>query len=354
MRIGVTRAAAAIQVDPRSDPRWVQLVENAPSDVFHSPAWMRVLTDTYDMEVRGLLLLDGDGQPRAGMPFVHVSDFLGDRIVSLPFSDYCDPLASDPEDWARLANGLMAQGNPVTLRCLHNTLPLEDGRFQVAKRAKWHGLDLTPDLEEIWSGVDSPARRAIRKAEREGVTVRRGGEEDDIRAFFDMHLRVRKAKYRLLAQPYRFFENIWRHIIEPGHGFVMLATYRGETIGGILFVEWRDTLYYKFNASNPGYLGLRPNDVMISSAIRYAKEKGLRRLDFGLSDWEQDSLVRYKRKYASEEKSISFLQHGPDRVDGRQSEIRRFLGRITELLTREDVPDSVSREAGDLMYRYFV
>jgi len=51
------------------------------------------------------------------------------------------------------------------------------------------------------------------KSQREGLVVRLAQSEEELRAFFEMHLKVRKYKYGLLAQPYRFFQNIWRHFI---------------------------------------------------------------------------------------------------------------------------------------------
>jgi hypothetical protein len=35
------------------------------------------------------------------------------------------------------------------------------------------------------------------------------------------------------------------------------------------------------------------------------------------------------------------------------AEAGRTLGALTELLTREDVPDDVTEQAGDLLYRFF-
>lgn len=38
--------------------------------------------------------------------------------------------------------------------------------------------------------------------------------------------------------------------------------------------------------------------------IQYGKAKGYTHLDFGLSDWDQEGLVRYKRKFATTDLSI--------------------------------------------------
>ena len=134
---------------------------------------------------------------------------------------------------------------------------------------------------------------------------------------------------------------------------MLLAELDGQVLGGVLFLEWGRTIYYKFNASRPDLLGARPNDLVIWEAIQHGVRTGLERLDFGLSDWDQEGLLRFKRKYATEEKTIHSLQNVPHAPSRREAELRALLPQLTSLFTRPDVPDPVSEEAGNLLYRYF-
>lgn len=159
-------------VDPRTHSLWQELVRQRRSDVFHSPEWMRVLGDTYGFDIQAYVLLDEAGESLAGIPFCRIKDIKEKRLVTLPFSDYCDPLVEDDEQWAGLTEPLLAEDSPYTIRCVHNNIPLADGRLRQVNRAKWHSLDLQPDLDTIWRGLHGSARRAIRKAERKGVMLR--------------------------------------------------------------------------------------------------------------------------------------------------------------------------------------
>lgn len=355
MEAPVRAEARVLNVDPRTDPLWGELVEQHRSDAFHAPGWVRVLTDTYGFDARALVLLDDSGAPAAGIAYCEIDDVMGPRIVSLPFSDFCDPLVSAPDQWGRLAGKLLDKGLPVAVRCLHNRIPIEDGRLALVKQAKWHGLDLRPGLDALWEGLHESSRRAIRKSQHSGVAVRVAQGEEGLRAFFEMHLRVRKYKYRLLAQPYLFFQNIWRRFVEAHSGLLMLAEHQGKTVGGILFLEWKDGLYYKFNASCAEDLPFRPNDLLLWEGIQYGKAQGFTRLDLGLSDWDQEGLIRYKRKYATEEKTISFLRHEPVGVLNPQAQrIRQLMPQLTDLFTDVSVPDRVTEQAGEALYRFFV
>src|SRR6516162_223970 len=341
-------------IDPRTSPLWQTLVVKTESSVFHSPSWIKVLTDTYGWEASAYVIVDEAGEPCAGIPLCRIADMFGERIVALPFSDYCDPLIRDAESWRVLIEKLLPEQVPITLRCLHNDVPLSDKRFSLVKQAMWHRLDLRPDLEVLWKTMHDSTHRAIRKSEREGLTVRMAESEPELRVFFEMHLKIRKYKYGLLAQPYSFLQNIWRHFVEPQHGFLMLAIHEDKIVAGDFFLEWKDTLYYKFNASLHDDLSHRPNDLLIWHGIQEGKERGLTYLDFGLSDIDQEGLIRYKRKFGAEEKTISFLNHSPNGGPTRaQKEMKELLGKLTARFTDHMVPDQITEKAGEDLYRLF-
>ncbi len=342
-------------IDPQSDPLWKRLITQYESNTFHSPNWMRVLTATYGFPVQAYVVTDAAGEPVAGLPFCRIEDIRGKRLVALPFSDYCDPLVGEAAHWHLLLDKLLEEKAPFAIRPLHNAVALTDERLTLVNRAKWHGLDLRPDLDTLWQSLHSSARRAIRKAEKNGIVAQAARSKEDLRAFFELHLSVRKYKYRLLAQPYLFLENIWEQFVEKQRGLLLLARHQERVIGGIFFLEWKDEICYKFNASAPSGLSHRPNDLLLWNGVKYAKEKGFAHLDFGLSDWDQEGLLRYKRKFASEEKTISFLRYEPNGATAseRDEKIKQLLPRLTGMFTDESVPDLITEQAGDVLYRYF-
>lgn len=344
-----------ITINTQDDPRWLDLLTRYDSDAFHAPRWARVLNDTYGLTIQANLLLDDAGTPVAGVTFCKIEDMKGPRIVMLPFSDYCDPLVETEAQWRTLVADLFEEGCSITLRCLHNDVPLADDRFNRYYRARWHGLDLTPDSDTLWGNLHSSARRAVRKAEKSGVTIRLAAGPEDVREFFNLHLGIRKYRYQLVAQPYRFFQYIWDHFCADDNGFIMLAEQDGSVIGSIYFLIWGDTLYYKFNASSLEERGVRPNDMMVWEGIKQGQARGLKKMDFGLSDWDQEGLIRYKRKFASEEKAISFLRYNPlAQPTPVQRELGALFPQLTDLFTDPSVPDAITEKAGDLLYRYFV
>ena len=89
-------------------------------------------------------------------------------------------------------------------------------------------------------------------------------------------------------------------------------------------------------------------------SIGSACERGCRRYDWGVSDMDQPGLVGYKRKFATEERRVTVLRHTPaGYANPNGADAARTLGELTRLLTADDVPDAVSEQAGDLLYRFF-
>ncbi len=340
------------EIDPVKDPLWSDLVTSTRTDVFHSPEWSAVLAEVYGFDLRARVTLDS-GRPRAGVVWAEIDDVFGPRRVSLPFSDFCDPVVSDLDEWKTLTDGLLDGPVPFRARSLRSSEPGDDHRLDTTGRFRWHRISIDRPLEELWSRIDASARRAVRRAESSGVTVRSAESHDDLRSFFELHLRVRKSKYRLLAQPYGFMTEIWDRFVDPGNGSLVLAEVEGRVVAGVLFLEWGDTMYYKFNASDPDYLEHRPNDAIMWEGMRQALDRGLAYVDLGVTDWDQDGLIRYKQKYADTDGVVTAHAHSGDPPTPAADRMRAALPQLTDLLTRPDVPDDVSERAGDLLYRYF-
>ena len=334
----------SVFVDPLKDQLWEGLTRG--SSLFLSPPWLRAVALTYGYQAEACVLLEGE-EPVAGFPFCRISDVRGDRTVAFPFSDYCDPAGVDLDTWQRLSRPL--PGERVYMRTLRTNIVKDDGRFDVLSTAAWHGVDLNRTEEEAWEGIHPAARRSVRKARRNGVEVRIEASDDALRAFYDLHLRVRKAKYRLLAQPFEFFERLRT---EFGDNFaLMLAVHDDRLIAGTLYLQWQGVLYYKFNASLPEALLLRPNDLLTWEGIRYGQNLGLAAFDFGVSDTDQLGLIRYKQKYATNEGTVHRLVAGSE--DPTAPAVDQLLSRLTHTLTGADVPDSVTEKVGTELYRLF-
>lgn len=342
---------AVARVDPRSDPRWRELASGAGGSLFTSPPWIEAVCDTYGFTPTARVALDPAGRAVAGVAWVDVRDPRGGRRLALPFCDRADPLG-DLRCWPDLAADAFAGDLPFTLRCLDTSPAARDPRFTTTGAAAWHRTDLDRPLDEVRAAFRSQTRRNIAAAERAGVRVVLGAGVEALAEYHRLHVGLRKRKYRLLAQPLEFFERIWKSFA-PADGIRTALAFVGDRpVAGAVYLVWQDTVYYKFGASAAEFLPLRPNDALHWALIRWAHERGLTALDWGLSDLDQPGLVGYKRKWASTEGRIVTLNCGGPPA-GRTAELESTLSAMTSLFTEPTVPDEVTARAGAELYHLF-
>src|SRR5882672_988194 len=102
------------QLDPVTDGRWMELVQRHPSaSVFHSEYWLRTLRATYGYEPIVFTTSPPNSPLQNGIAFCQIKSWVtGRRLVSLPFSDHCEPLCDSPSDLEFVIRYLQASLEP--------------------------------------------------------------------------------------------------------------------------------------------------------------------------------------------------------------------------------------------------
>ncbi len=316
--------------------------------LFHSEPWRQAVEQSFDLKLQPYT---PPSEPTGTAWYSLLSDVRGERVVATPFSDFCEPLIETEAGWEEFARHLRSYRRPVTIRPFRNPLALADDGFEHRRELLWHGIDLSNGADHVWDGLRSGLRTSIRRAPKTGLRFRFSTSIDDLATFYAIHVDLRKSKYRMLAQPFRFFEALQERFGE--HMATLLAEEEdGTAVAAMVFLAWNGVWYYKFAASSPRRY--RPNAAMIMEACREGAERGLTLLDMGRSDRDQPGLVDFKRQFASEELELHTLHWTPDDYsDPAADEAGRILGEITELVTDPGIPNEVAARAGDLLYRYF-
>ena len=356
----MTFAGEIREIDPLEDPIWERLHAKADhgSTLFSSTPWLRAVCDTYGLKPRAKMAFDQEGKPVGGFAYCGIDDLLGRRIVSFPFSDFHDPIGDLAG--ASSAAETLAEENPdipVRLKIPAGRLPdLNPELFPDEQRLLLHHIIAVSDAdaETQFADLHSQVRQNIRKGRRAGIEVELRSDIEAVRAFYELHVGVRTHKYRLLPQPYSFFESLHAIFSATDDLRVALANVDGRPVAGILYIQSGQTLYYKFNASDTDGLKVRPNEQLIWAGIEHCIERGLTGIDLGVSDIDQPGLVRFKRKFAQFEQEVATVGGAGTSTSPLAAELRGVFGQLTGLLTDPGVPADVAERAGDVLYRYFV
>ena len=339
-------------VDPLLERSWDALVAGRPGALFQSRDWMRTLAQTYDFDFRASVERNSSGALSGGLPFCHINDIFGERIVMSPFSDFVVPATAGVKEWRSLVQPIIDAGVQVKVQTSQDSDALADDRFAVAKTCRHHSIKLNADISELVRRFRPLPRRNIRASEAAGLTFRATEDPRHLRAFFDLHLSVRKNRHQLLAQPYALFENLWKTFVEQGAGALILG-FDGEVVaGGCLLLEFDGVLYYKFAASHLKYRSVGVSHAGVHASMIHGLERGCSALDLGCSDVDQPGLVNFKRRFGAEVSDLHtlMLKNSPLEQCGETAWV---VSEFTRLFVQDCTPDQLTEQAGDLLYRIF-
>lgn len=343
-------------INPTTDDRWDEFVaSHQHGTVFHTSAWAKVISEAYNYLPRYFILENEVGQFVAGIPCFLISSHLtGRRLVCLPFSDYCYPLSKDGTDVAVLLDLAKKEIEVQKASYLeirgwkHGVPPAELGLVPFHYPLSY-SIDLESDAEKLKSRLHDSVKRCIRQAEKQNVTFRLAQSEDDLKEFYRLNVMTRK-KLGVLPQPYIFFRSIFRHVVALNLGFIMLAEWEEKIIASVFFLNYKDTIYYKFNASDINYLRKRPNHLLIWEAIKYGCSNGYNHFDFGRCNPEEEGLRTFKRRWTAKEVDLPYYYYPTIRGVTTYTE-KSFKYKIMKLITHV-MPSFAFTATGSVLYRH--
>ena len=333
-------------VDPLHESAWDDVAAlHQDAGCFHTGAWARVLHQTYKHQPFYLHFSCGN-RLAALVPLMEVrSPFTGCRGVCLPFSDVCEPLIFEPEAFELIRERLLHLAQQR--RWTH--LEIRGGNFfqptaGTATKFWAHTLTLRSEPEQMLARFASSVRRAIRKAEGNGVSAMAVHSRQSVADFYQLHVRTRR-RHGLPPQPASFFLNIYEHIIKPGHGFTVLAQRGYRRIAAAIFFHFGKNALYKYGASDNQFQEFRANNLVMWQGIQFLAHQGAERLHFGRTDCENDGLRRFKLSWGTEEEALNYFRVDPSGKEYAAPLDSNFHKRIFCRL-----PLAFNRLAGSMIY----
>jgi hypothetical protein len=297
--------------NPLEDSNWdTQLTEqNHPArSFFHSSAWANVLTETYGYKPLYLISHEA-GTLRSLLPIMEIQSVLtGKRAVGLPFTDNCDPLCADKTGFKELFRNAIELGKVRGWEYLEfrGGQKLFNGT-PPSLSFYGHNVNLALNENSYFGQLKSPVRRAIRKAEKSGVRVEISQELGAVKDFYSLLCKSRK-RHGLPPQPFSFFKNIHKHVLEKDLGTVVLARWRKIPVAGSIFFQAGGNATYKFGASDEDFQQLRGNNLVMWEAIRWLVRRGTKKLDLGRTSISNEGLRRFKLGWNAEEKNVGYFR----------------------------------------------
>jgi CelD/BcsL family acetyltransferase involved in cellulose biosynthesis len=301
-------------IDPLKDPRWDGFLQRHPrASVFHSSPWLQALSRTYGYEPV-VYTTSSDGQElENGIAFCRVESWLtGRRLVSLPFSDHCQPLVDTTEDQDVLSAALEVEVERERWSYLE-IRPLEPFNLAMplqhtAVTYAFHQLDLESNIDAIFNNFHkSSTQRKVLRAQREGLTYREGSSETLLDDFYRLFTLTRKRQ-GLAPQSRNWFANLMECF---GDALKIRVALRGDRpIAAMITIRHKETLTYKYGCCDSRFNNLGCMHLLFWNAIEEAKSSGLRFLDFGRTDADQQGLITFKSRWGASRSVLTYSRYG--------------------------------------------
>jgi hypothetical protein len=347
---GQSAAPGAVQLVGLDDPSWRAFVTGHPAATcFHEPGWLGTLVSAYGFRPRVAVQRDADGSVVAGVPLVEIRRPTGRREWScLPFSDECAPLAAPGGSVATLLRTVdeLRRARGIGGLVVRTGLELP-GAF-TRQVAVTHAVPLGDVPDGGAPARPRPSvRRHISNAARLGVRIEFAESMADVvGTYYALHVATRHRQ-GVPPQPRRYFRLLWERMIEPGHGFVLIARHQGCAVAGAVFLTGGRTMTYKYGASDARFWSVRPNHALMAAALARAGDRGFTTFDMGRTDLDNPGLARFKESWGAQPRPLRYTSFSP-----RAGHRERPPSRGVLALVIQRSPAIVGRGLGELFYRY--
>jgi hypothetical protein len=347
----VTSTVGVHELDPLCDPRWVTLVNRHPqASVFHSTNWLRALRTEYGYQPVAITTCPPGTSLTNGLVLCRIKSWLtGRRLVSLPFSDHCEPMVDSAADFDNLFLRMRQYVDEGKYKYFEiRPVKFEPNGQEGLSRFvtyRFHLLDLGPSSEKLFRNFHKDCvQRKIRRAEREKLKYEEGTSEDLLHKFYRLQVMTRRRQY-LPPQPLSWFRNL---ITAFGPNLkIRVASKDNVPIASIVTLSHKKSMIYKYGCSNATFNKFGGMAFLFWRTIQEAKSIGLVDFEMGRSDVDNLGLIAFKEHWGATGKLISYWTY-PCRGRGLPSVCK---GKLTQHMI-STVPDLALKAVGKFLYRH--
>jgi lipid II:glycine glycyltransferase (peptidoglycan interpeptide bridge formation enzyme) len=344
--------ATVHSLDPLRDIRWQMLVDRHPhGSVFHTTGWLDALRRTYGYEPIVFTTSSPTEELTNGLLFCRVKSWLtGQRMVSLPFSDYCEPLC-DTGELEFLVRYL--QSTLDHQKCKYMEIrPFDECFARMAQTVGFRGVDsyllhrvdLRPTIEDVFQSFDKDSiQRRVHHANRSGLIEKTGRSVKLLQDFYNL-LVLTRHRHQLPPQPYVWFRNLVQCLGEELE--IRIAYKEDAPIASILTLRFRDMVYYKYGCSDTKFNHLGATPLLLWKSITEAKSNGATVFDLGRTELANTGLITFKNHWACKPQGLLYWKFPSSPTEMASFEWKlRLMKRVFSLM-----PNRVLTLTGKFLY----
>lgn len=153
-------------------------------------------------------------------------------------------------------------------------------------------LDLEKSEDELLKNMRQRLRRALRKAEKNGITIEKSTDPARMKEFYDIQLQT-AGRHHFIAFSEGFLTKQFAAFAEDNSAVLYTARYNGEVLAQNFMIFYGNEASYHYGVSTELGTKLSGAPLLHMQAMRDARERGIKRYNFwGIVD-EDDTKHRF-------------------------------------------------------------
>jgi lipid II:glycine glycyltransferase (peptidoglycan interpeptide bridge formation enzyme) len=141
-------------------------------------------------------------------------------------------------------------------------------------------LDLAPDEDALFAGLEKDTRWSVRQAPKRGVTTREVSDDASLRAFYDLYATT-GGRAGFITRTWPYYQQTWGTLIRAGVASLRLAYTEGQAVAGAMVWRCGDRALYQTGATNDAGRKTYAAYALLWECIIEAKRAGRRAFDMG-------------------------------------------------------------------------
>jgi hypothetical protein len=315
---------------------WEDILKNCEhATFFHSPAWVKVLEETYPHYKNATLAFTFSSGNRALFPLVAEHSkgkvLKKEKHKSMALGVYGGVLADKklaPDESEALFDYLIS-ADISDLKIVDNPLdPYEFPKSFTAKPLFTHIVSLNTDFEQLKKQFSRGQKSNIKQAQKKGAEIRRASSVEDYENYYHIYQETIKrwGDHAGTTYPWEFFLNLFE-TRDPAIT-LWLAEKQGKIIAGVIALYCNSTIIYWHGCSLKDYFDHYPNNLLHTEIIKDGCARGYKVYDLSPSGGHQ-GVVKFKESLSA--KRVDFNSY-----HWKQNRKRKYFRNL--LVTKQDHP----------------
>jgi len=310
---------------------------NAQDILYHDPSWIFMISDFYGFKPLTYQLEDG-----RYLPLGLIDDVVGTRIVGFPFSDHISiPNKADIKNLVNICRREFPNHclkiDFITDAILERELIFKKN-FSINLKAK--------------IGSSASFKNMVRRAEKLELSAEKSSSLLSLKSFYKLHSSLRRNKFKVLPQPWKYFEKLYDVFISKGRGYIAeVKDSNSKTVAAAVVLTTSARTYYKYSASSIATSKVGANNLLISFITDQAIDSGHDFVDLGLCSVgaADNGLRRFKESCGAIAENIYTM----NTTEPANSRIKTLISNISDATVKGDAKYAETQAISSIIYPLF-